>query len=58
LSLALYGHTRYHRIFGNSIILTTKDDPWSFFRRSLTMLLDDASSNGRDQAEATEREEL
>lgn len=43
---------------GNSIILTSKDDPWEGFRNGLDMISDDFMSDGREQPEMQEREEF
>lgn len=43
---------------GNSIILTSKRDPWESFRNSLDMFTDDFMEKGREQPEMQEREEF
>lgn len=43
---------------GNSIILTSKNDPWESFRNSLDMFSDDFMENGREQGPNQEREEF
>jgi antitoxin VapB len=44
-----------HKV-GNSIILTSKDDIWTFFRSSITGFSDDLFSEGREQPGMQERE--
>ncbi len=48
----------YIQKIGNSIILTSKNDHWSSFRKSLDMFSDDVFSEGRDQPEQQEREDF
>lgn len=43
---------------GNSIILTSKKDPWESFRNSIDKFSDDVFSGGREQPEQQEREEF
>lgn len=43
---------------GNSIILTSKKDPWEGFRNGLDMISDDFMTDGREQPEMQEREEF
>lgn len=46
-----------HKV-GSSIILTSKDDIWSSFRNSINNFSDDLFSEGREQPEMQEREEI
>ena len=46
-----------HKV-GNSIILTAKDDIWSSFRNSVDNFSEDLFSEGREQPELQERENL
>ena len=48
----------YIQKVGNSIILTSKHDPWQTFRNSLDKFSNDLFSDGRDQPENQEREEF
>ncbi len=48
----------YIQKVGNSIILTSKHDPWQTFRNSLNKFSDDLFSEGREQSENQEREEF
>jgi len=48
----------YIQKIGNSIILTSKDDPWATFRNSLNMFSDDIFSDGRKQPQQQERDKL
>jgi antitoxin VapB len=46
----------YIQKIGNTIMLISKKDPWSSFRKSLTMFSDDIFSDGREQPVFQERE--
>ena len=46
----------YIQRIGNSIILTSKDDPWKTFRNSLSKFSDDFFSESRDQPGLQNRE--
>ena len=46
----------YIQKVGNSIILTSKHNPWSTFRNSLDKFSDDVFSDGREQPENQDRE--
>lgn len=46
----------YIQKVGNSIILTSKNDPWQAFRNSLDKFSEDLFSEGREQPEQQERE--
>ncbi len=48
----------YIQKIGNTLILTSMDDPWSPLRKSLEMFSDDVFSNGREQPEYQEREDI
>lgn len=48
----------YIQKIGNTIILTSVDDPWSSLRKSLEMFSDDVFSSGREQPEYQEREDI
>ena len=43
---------------GNTLILSTLDDPWSSLRKSLEMFSDDVFENGREQPNDQEREDF
>jgi len=53
---ALDENELYIQKIGNSIILISKKDPWSSFRKSLTMFSNDLFSDGREQPENQERD--
>jgi len=46
-----------HKV-GSSIILTSKDDIWADFRNSINEFSDDLFSDGREQPDSQERENL
>jgi antitoxin VapB len=48
----------YIQKIGSSIILTSKKDPWSSFRNSLQMFSEDVFSDGREQPQQQERDEI
>ena len=48
----------YIQKIGNSIILTSKHDPWQTFRNSLDKFSDDLFEDGRDQGIDQEREKF
>jgi antitoxin VapB len=46
----------YIKKIGSSIILMSKDDPWSLFRGSIKKFSDDLFTGGREQPEMQDRE--
>ena len=48
----------YIQKIGNTLVLTSMNDPWSSLRKSLTMFSEDVFSNGREQPKNQEREDI
>ena len=48
----------YIQKIGNTLVLTSMNDPWSSLRKSLTMFSEDVFSNGREQPKNQEREDV
>ena len=48
----------YIQKIGNTLVLTSMNDPWSSLKKSLTMFSEDVFLNGREQPENQEREDI
>ena len=48
----------YIQKIGNTLVLTSMNDPWSSLRKSLTMFSEDVFSNGSEQPKNQEREDI